>query len=193
MSHGNTIRKMSNYWVFNLKGVMVIGVIILFLSVAVQPVIIADDSIIFNNSELVEITVEIYEVDKTYNHTVMLTQEQAEELELLINNTKSVLDTADNLDETEAIFKDILFSLSFFFLSFPSSAPFSPLFSSILGNRWGILEMVTTVFPFPHSGTSSSFRSLPFLGRPKKSWIFSEVPGIKGQTKTETILRDSRR
>ena len=46
MSHGNTIRKMSNYWVFNLKGVMVIGVIILFLSVAVQPVIIADDSII---------------------------------------------------------------------------------------------------------------------------------------------------
>ncbi len=87
-------------------------IIALFVSVAVQPSIIADCSIESDNSELVEITVEIYEVNRVQEYTVMLTQEQAEELELLINNAKTELDAADNSDETKNIFMNTVESLN---------------------------------------------------------------------------------
>jgi hypothetical protein len=95
-----------------LKKSLVIGIIILFIGIAFQPVITADISVVSNNSELVEITVEIYEVNRVQEYTVMLTLKQAEELELLINNTKTVLDAADNSDETKNIFIDTVVSLN---------------------------------------------------------------------------------
>ena len=95
-----------------VKNGLVMVVILLFIGVAVQPVIIADVSIESDNSELVEITVEICEVDKAYNHTVMVTKEQVEELENLINNFEIELENADDLGETETIFKDTIVSLS---------------------------------------------------------------------------------
>ena len=94
-----------------VKNGLVVGVILLFIGVAVQPSIIADVSIESDDSELVEITVQIYEVDKAYNQTVMLTKEQAEELENLINNFEIELKNADDLGETETIFKDTIVSL----------------------------------------------------------------------------------
>jgi hypothetical protein len=95
-----------------IKNGLVIGVILLFVGVAVQPVIVADVSIESDDSELVEITVEIFEVNRVQEYTVMLTKEQAEELELLINNTKTELDAADNSDETENIFMNTVVSLN---------------------------------------------------------------------------------
>jgi hypothetical protein len=95
-----------------LKKSLVIGIIVLFIGIAFQPVITADISFVSDNSELVEITVEIYEVNKVKEYTVELTVEQVEELELLINNTKTVLDAADNSDETKNIFIDTVVSLN---------------------------------------------------------------------------------
>ena len=88
------------------------GVILLFIGVAVQPGIIADVSIESDKSELVEITVEICDIDKPYNHTVILTQQQAEELEILINNFEIKLDTADSKVKIETIYKDTVVSLN---------------------------------------------------------------------------------
>ena len=95
-----------------MREVLVIGIIVQFIGVAFQPVIIADVSIESDKSELVEITVEIYEVNRVQEYTVMLSQEQAEELELLINKTKTELDAADNSDETENIFMNTVLSLN---------------------------------------------------------------------------------
>lgn len=95
-----------------LNRILVILLSVFFISVTIQPIIIADDSIESDNSELVEITIEIYEVDKTYNHTVILTQQQAEELEIFINNFEIELDETDNIYETENIFKNTVVSLN---------------------------------------------------------------------------------
>ena len=95
-----------------VKNGFAVGVILLFVGVAVQPVIIADVSIESDDSELVEITVEIYEVNRVQKYTLMVTQEQAEGLENLINNFEIKLDGADSIDETEAIFKDTVVSLN---------------------------------------------------------------------------------
>lgn len=84
---------------------LVFGIILLFVGLGIQPAF-AEMPIDSDNSELVEINVEIYEVDKTYNHTVMLTRKQAEELDILINNIETELESADNSDEAKKIFKD---------------------------------------------------------------------------------------
>ena len=90
----------------------VVGITILFLSTTLAPGIIADFSIELDNSDLVEITVQIYKIDKTYNHTVMLTQEQNEKLGYLINNFEIELDYADDIGEIEVIFKNTAVSLN---------------------------------------------------------------------------------
>lgn len=99
-----------------MKKALVIGVIFLYISIAIQPVIIAEATIEPDDFNLVEITVEIYELDKTYNHTVMLTKEHVEELELLINKTKTELDGSDNSDVAENIFMNAVLSFNEFSL-----------------------------------------------------------------------------
>ncbi len=90
---------------------LVLGIIILFVGIAIQPGIIADDSIEYDNSELVEITIQICKSNGANEHTVMLSQEQAEELESIINSTKIKLDAAKTMGETSAIFNDAVVSL----------------------------------------------------------------------------------
>ena len=88
---------------------LIVGIIVLFIGVGIQPAF-ADVSFESNNSELVEITVQFYEVDRTFNHTVLLTQEKVEELDIMINNFKSQLDSTDNPIETETIYKNAVAS-----------------------------------------------------------------------------------
>jgi len=90
---------------------LVVGVIVLFIGVGIQPAF-AKVSIESNNTGLVEITVQFYEIDRTYNHTVMLTQDELAELENLINDFEIKIDIADNKIETEAIYEDIVVSLN---------------------------------------------------------------------------------
>jgi hypothetical protein len=88
---------------------LAVTVIILFVGVGIQPVIATFKS---DNSKLEEITVQFFDTDRSYNHTVILTKEQIEELENLINNFIINLDEAVDYVETEAIFKDTIVSLN---------------------------------------------------------------------------------
>ena len=90
---------------------LVVGVIVLFIGIGIQPAF-ADKSIESDNSELAEITIEFYETDRTYNHTVLLTKGQIRELENLINNVEIKLGNADNKIEKEAIYKDTVVLLN---------------------------------------------------------------------------------
>lgn len=94
-----------------MKKLLVIGIIFLFVCVAFQPVIIADVSFEQDDSKLVEITVEICKIDSSSSHTVMLTQEQVDELENLINSFEIELESVDNLIETKTIFENTVVSL----------------------------------------------------------------------------------
>jgi len=84
---------------------LVVAIIILFFGVCIQPAI-ADIRTETNNSELEEITIQFYETDRTFNHTVMLTKGQIIELENLIDDFKSQLDSVDNEFETKNIYKN---------------------------------------------------------------------------------------
>ena len=83
----------------------------MFVGIAVQPSIIVDDVIASNNSKLVEITIQICKGDEADDHTVMLSQKQAEELESIISRAKAKLDAAKTLEETSTIFSDTVASL----------------------------------------------------------------------------------
>jgi hypothetical protein len=88
---------------------LAVGVIFLFIGIGIQPAF-ADGFIKSVNSEPVEIIVQFCEVDKTYNHTVVLTQEQLIELDILLINVRNNLAFADNQIETEAIFNKAIVS-----------------------------------------------------------------------------------
>ena len=92
------------------KILTVVGITILFLGVGIQPAI-ADLSIVSDNSELEEITIQFFETDRSYNHTVLLTQEQIRELENLITNFNNQLESIDNPANTETLFKNTIVSL----------------------------------------------------------------------------------
>jgi hypothetical protein len=82
-----------------------VAAILLFIGVGIQPAI-ADSHIEPYNSELEEITIQFYETDGTFNHTVMLTKDQVAELEHIIDSFQIQLDSVDNACETEHIYKN---------------------------------------------------------------------------------------
>ena len=97
---------------------LVFGIIALFVGVVLAPAITAIVPLsditsprISENKELsndlVEITVQVGNKD----HKVMLTPDQANELENLIDRTKTQLDTATTIEETSCIFNDTVVSL----------------------------------------------------------------------------------
>jgi hypothetical protein len=88
---------------------LVVGVIVLFVGVGIQPAF-ADISIKSDNSELEKITIQFFETDRTYNHTVLLTQEEVRKLDNLITNFNNRLESVDNPTETETIFKNTVVS-----------------------------------------------------------------------------------
>jgi len=92
------------------KKIVGILVIILVLSVAFAPGITASREIVETNelnSDLVEVTVEVGNRD----YSVLLTPDQALELENLIARTKTRLDTVTTWEETAQIFDDTVVSL----------------------------------------------------------------------------------
>jgi len=93
------------------KIITAIGITILFLGIGIQPAFAINPNEP-NDSKLEEITIEFYETDKTYEHTVMLTREQIKELKNLIDDFEIKIDNADNKIETEAIYKDTVVSLN---------------------------------------------------------------------------------
>jgi len=63
------------------------------------------------NNDLVKITVQLCKPDRLENHTVWLTQEQATELDNLIDSFKAELDGVETLEETIVIYKNMMESL----------------------------------------------------------------------------------
>ena len=89
---------------------LVFTVILLFLSVCIKPAIANNNSYDFDNSELEEIVIQFYELDKTYIHKVMLTQEQLIELENIIYDFKNQLRLVDDTADTGTIYKNVIVS-----------------------------------------------------------------------------------
>jgi len=89
-------------------------VIILFIGIAVAPSV---TSIEFtkdktsNDSGLIEITLQLFKTDGVEDHKMFITQEQDEQLDLLIQNFKKDLDKAETREETIEIYKDMVESL----------------------------------------------------------------------------------
>ena len=89
---------------------LVLGIIFLFVQISIQPAF-AEISTESDNSELVEITIEICKGNGAEDHTVMLSQKQAEVLENIISRTKTKLDVSNDRKEASVIFNDAIVSL----------------------------------------------------------------------------------
>ena len=77
-----------------MKKLLVVGVIGLFLGLAISPSINAD---VRKKSELVEITTEIFGLNGR-RHNVQLTQEDAEEVDRIFENIKLELNESTNCE-----------------------------------------------------------------------------------------------
>ena len=94
-----------------IKKSLAVAVILLFVGVAFAPSINANVSKASVDSELVEITVEISGIYGIKPHTVLLTQEDAEEVEKLIDDIDRRLDNVETREETVEIFNEAVVEL----------------------------------------------------------------------------------
>jgi len=94
--------------VINIKKVIVIGVIVLFLGVGVQPAIatIEHENI---DTEYYDVNIEFCEFGK--NHTVQLTKQQLDELELLFDTIREQLNNTESIGETIQIYNEAIVEL----------------------------------------------------------------------------------
>lgn len=101
------------------RKVLVLVVIFLFISVAIQPVFANDSfdtssqnlTIEIINTQVNEVSVEICNVDG-YNYSVNLTRQQIQELENLFDELKENLDKGNTREETAEIFNETVVSLN---------------------------------------------------------------------------------
>lgn len=98
------------------KGLIVaVGIIVLFLVVAVAPSIAVQSNQSSKNSadnELVEITTDACGIPGLKPHTVSLTKQQAAEVDQLFDTIKARLDAAKTREESDAILSDSVISLN---------------------------------------------------------------------------------
>jgi len=94
-----------------MKKLLVVGVIVLFLGVAIAPSINANVSKASIDSELVEITTEVCGINGVTPNTVSLSKEDAEEVEKLIDDIERRLDNVETREETVEIFNEAVVEL----------------------------------------------------------------------------------
>jgi len=88
-----------------MKKILTISVILLFIGIAISPSINA--SVVMD--DLVEFDVEYCGLSK--NYTVQLTQQEADEVELLFDDIEQKLSKIETREETEVLFKELLVGL----------------------------------------------------------------------------------
>ena len=93
-----------------MKKLLAIGVIVLFLGLAIAPSINANVSKASIDSELVEITTELCGLNGG-KHTVSLSKEDADEVEKLIDDVKRRLDNVETREETVEVFNEAVVEL----------------------------------------------------------------------------------
>ncbi len=93
-----------------MKKLLAVGVIVLFLGLAIAPSINANVSKASIDSELVEITTEVCGLNGG-KHAVSLSKEDAEEVEQLIDDIERRLDEVETREETVEIFNEAVVEL----------------------------------------------------------------------------------
>ncbi len=94
-----------------MKKLLVVGVIVLFLGLAIAPSINANVSKASVDSELVEITTEICGINGVTPNTVLLSKEDAEEVEKLFTDIQRKLDEVETREESVDIFNEAVVEL----------------------------------------------------------------------------------
>ena len=94
-----------------MKKLLAVGVIILFLGVAFAPSINANISKASIDSELVEITTEVCGINGVTPNTVLLSKEDAEEIEQLFDSIRERLNATETREEAEQIFNEAVVEL----------------------------------------------------------------------------------
>ncbi len=94
-----------------MKKLLTVGVIVLFLGLAIAPSINANISKTSIDSELVEITTEVCGLNGVTPNTVSLSKEDADEVEKLIDDIERRLDNVETREETVDIFNEAVVEL----------------------------------------------------------------------------------
>jgi hypothetical protein len=92
-----------------IKKILTLGIILLFISVGIQPAIA-----VVENNEFVEITTEICGIDGVKPHTISLSKEDAKELEQLIDDFHKELEKTETKEEAFELYNDIITELDKF-------------------------------------------------------------------------------
>jgi len=95
-----------------MKKILVVGVILLFIGVAIAPSINFNVVKASDDNELVEVITQACSLKGDDTHTVQLTKRQAREVKTVFDDLKNRLSTAESMEETQRIFNDTLASLS---------------------------------------------------------------------------------
>ena len=96
-----------------IKKSLVVGIIFLFIGIGIAPNV---TSIEFSktqtsNNDLVEITLQLCKTSGVEDHKMYITQEQNEQLDVLIESFKTNINNAETREETIEIYKDMVVSL----------------------------------------------------------------------------------
>jgi hypothetical protein len=94
-----------------MKKVLVVGIILLFIGLAVIPSINAYDSIKPVKSKLVDTSIRIHRARGITPFTVRLTERESKEIDIIFDNLKVSLDSAETDEEIDAIYDDAVESL----------------------------------------------------------------------------------
>jgi len=97
-----------------MKKIHVIGIICLFIGVSIAPSITSIDiskTETSNSNDLVEINLQLCKTSGIEDHKMYITEEQDEQLDVLIKSFKADLDNAETREETIEIYKDMVVSL----------------------------------------------------------------------------------
>lgn len=94
-----------------MKKLLVVGIIVLFIGLAVIPSINANDSIIPVKSKLVDMRFRIYRGRGITPFILRLTERESKEVDIIFDNLKVSLDSAETGEEIDAIYDDAVESL----------------------------------------------------------------------------------
>ena len=94
-----------------MKKLLAVGVIVLFLGLAIAPSINANIGKASIEREIVEITTEICGINGVTPNTVSLSKEDAEEVEHLFDSIRERLNATETREETEKIFNEVVVEL----------------------------------------------------------------------------------
>ncbi len=82
---------------------LVVGVIVLFIGVGIQPVF-AEISVVPDTSEMVEISTELFGLNVPTSHTIQLSNEDAISIDKIFEEIDIKLNSSDSIDETVEVY-----------------------------------------------------------------------------------------